>query len=92
MIFLMKNEFYHMIEMITHSIQNQEFDQIQNLEMILKSQDFLDFMKEIKITEAEMLYSKIKIAIGIINTQKELLLDELTLLQNAKKSLNFYTP
>lgn len=88
----MKNELHDLIEKIMQAIQNQEFDQIENLDLILKSKDFLEFMGKITVSEAEMLYSKTQTVIGIINTQKELLLDELTLLQNSKKALAFYTP
>lgn len=87
----MQNEMLALIEEIVEAIQNQEFDRIENLDLVLKSTDFYKHIENIKSHEAELIYSKIQIAVGIINTQKQLLLDELTLLKNGKKALAIYT-
>lgn len=80
------------MERIIQAIQNKEFETIEDIDLIIKSQYFLDLITKVELNEAQLLYSKVQMAIDIINTQKELLLDELTLLQKSKKALTFYTP
>lgn len=87
----MKSDLHILVEKIMQAIQNQEYNEINHLDLILKSKDFLNYIEKIEIYEAELLYSKIQTALSILNTQKELLLDELTLLQSSKKALSFYT-
>lgn len=87
----MGNELCCLIEKLIFAIQNQDFENVDSLDLILESKDFFEYVESIQLCEAELLYSKIQTAVGIINTQKQLLLDELTLLQNSKKALALYS-
>lgn len=90
MILLMFDELNCFIDNIIKASQEQKFEQAESLLCLLKEKNILKKNKKIDIEKAELLYSKIQLAVGIIKTQKALLLDELTLLQNGKKALSIY--
>lgn len=88
--FQMQAEVDYILDKIITLIKNQEFDQAEPISLILHSQEFLKLIHLSDISKLKSTQSQVTFALGLLNTQKALILDELTLIQKAKKSVAFY--
>ncbi len=88
--FQMVNDVNHVIKKIIESIQNQQFEQSENINLLLTSNEFLKLISSTEREELKEMLTQVEFTIALLNTQQALLLDELILIQKGKKALALY--
>lgn len=86
----MVNDVNHVIKKIIESIQNQQFEQSENINLLLTSNEFLKLISSTEREELKEMLTQVEFTIALLNTQQALLLDELILIQKGKKALALY--
>lgn len=86
----MQNDLHSILETIIKLVQTKDYETADKLCLSLNANEMLVLIKEKNTLELNILLEKTQSAIGLLDIERALILDELTLLQKSKKALQNY--